>query len=263
MNEDPLGGQPAYPPRITTFIDILGFSRDVRNLEHRPQLLLPIEAVLRHIANCKRNIDDARGTGTARHDARMTHFSDCVVLSYRPAPDAAARALWDAAFLGQVMLRAGFLPRGAITIGRLWHDDSSVFGQALLDAYEAEQKRAITPRILVGGQLMQLASRFFNEHPGPESEQSCVRDDGDGRYLHALSKDWSFLHKERAEEQAGKYEFSGIQQMFEELQRMLPLRFQEATAREKVKLEWMRDYINRAIEEHELPVTFRVTLPSA
>src|SRR5262245_22957948 len=73
---------PAYQRDITTFIDILDFTRDVKSLSNRIQLLLPIEAVLRHIANCKRNIDHARSKGSGRHDARMTSFSDCVVLSY-------------------------------------------------------------------------------------------------------------------------------------------------------------------------------------
>lgn len=49
-NAEDLAKQPAYPRRITNFIDMLGFNRDVRSLERRPHLLLPIEAVLRHIA---------------------------------------------------------------------------------------------------------------------------------------------------------------------------------------------------------------------
>ncbi len=263
MNLEDAAEQPTYPKRVTTFIDMLGFTRDVRSLERRPHLLLPIEAVLRHIANCKRKIDEARARGMGRHDARMTHFSDCVILSYRPEPDAAARALWDAAVLGHVMLRAGFLPRGAITIGRLWHDDNAVFGQAFLDAYETERERVITPRIVVDDPVMELARVFLNDHSGPETEQSCIRDDGEGRYVHILSKDWSFLRREQAEEQAGKYEFSGVQLMFEEMQAMLPLRFQEATPRERLKLEWMRDYVNRAVEEHGLPDTLKVVLPTA
>jgi hypothetical protein len=108
---------------------------------------------------------------------------------------------------------------------------------------------------------MELARMFLREHSGPESAHSCIRDDGDGPYVHILSKEWSFLHREKAEEQAGQYEGSGIQMMFEEMHAMLPLRFKEATAKERLKLEWMRDYVNRAIEEHELSATLKVTLP--
>jgi len=57
-------------------------------LERRLHILLPMDAVLHHIANCKHNIEQARAEGRCRYDARMMHFSDCIVLSYRAEPNA-------------------------------------------------------------------------------------------------------------------------------------------------------------------------------
>ena len=42
---------------------MLGFTRDVLDLERRLHILLPIDAVLHHIANCKHNIEQARTEG--------------------------------------------------------------------------------------------------------------------------------------------------------------------------------------------------------
>jgi hypothetical protein len=251
-----------YAHRITTFIDFLCWTRDVRTLEAgQPGLFLPMEAALRHISNSKANIDQKRNQGQGRHDARMTQFSDSIVLSYQPSPDAAARALWDAAFVGQVMLRAGFLPRGGMTIGPLYHTDAAMFGGAFLEAYRLEQEVAINPRILVDDPVTEFAHQFLASHPGPESQQSCTRLDADGRrYVHVLSKHWSFLERERAEEIAGQFQDSGVKMMFDELCRMLPLRLKQAdTPKERYKIEWMRDYANDAIKEHGFDL--KVTLP--
>jgi hypothetical protein len=46
-----------YQDRITCFIDILGFSRDVASLDAKPALLLSVDAVLRRIGKCKSDID--------------------------------------------------------------------------------------------------------------------------------------------------------------------------------------------------------------
>src|SRR5262245_42075145 len=98
-----------------------------------------IDAVLRHVANCKRDIDRKRQQfGTVKFDHRITQFSDCVLMSYENLPGASLRAIADAAFIGQVILRPGYLPRGAITLAPLVHDDAVVYGSGLIYAYHLE-----------------------------------------------------------------------------------------------------------------------------
>src|ERR1700733_1557380 len=109
-----------YQDRITCFIDILGFSRDVAAIDANPALFLSVDAVLRHVSMCKLNIDHARARGGTSYDTRMSCFSDCLVVSYRCEPGATLRALWDAAYLGHVIIRPGYLPRGAMTVGKLY-----------------------------------------------------------------------------------------------------------------------------------------------
>jgi hypothetical protein len=105
-----------------------------------------------------------------------------------------------------------------------------------LDAYELEREDAINPRILISDDVMELARQCpeFQEH-------LHTRADDDGRrYVHVLSMNWPFLTKEWAEERAGKYEGSGISNLFDELRRMLPIRFARATTpQQRSKIEWM------------------------
>jgi hypothetical protein len=247
-----------YPRRLTTFMDILCWTNDVKNLEAGRAIFTSMEAVQTRIANCKANIDSRGSEGRGRHDARMTAFSDCLALSYEDTSGAAARALADAAFLGHVMLRGGFLPRGAITLGRLYHTDAAMFGGAFLDAFALEQNVAIYPRILISDDVMELARQC------PEFQADHhTRVDADGhRYVHVLSMNWPFLRKEQIEERAGEHEGSGITHLYEELRAMLPIRFSEgATPEQRRKIEWMRDYVNKSIDEQGLNEQ-KVVLPS-
>lgn len=50
----------------------------------------------------------------------------------------------------------GFFIRGAVTIGEVYHDDRSVFGPALVWAYELESKVAQNPRIIIDPDIAEL-----------------------------------------------------------------------------------------------------------
>jgi hypothetical protein len=253
-----------YPTRITCFIDVLGFSRDVCFIEERPGVFLSVEAMLRHIVRCKRNIDAKRSEGTVRHEARMSCFSDCIVTSYAATPEGALRALWDAAFLSHVVLRPGYLPRGAITLAPLFHDDDIVYGRALVEAATLEKEEVKTPRILITEPVMALVRQGLADAATPELEQDFVRDDGDGPYVHVLGREWSFLEKERAAEQAGEIHGEGMREMFIELRDVLPLRYAHAPHEgARRKIEWMRDYVNRSLSEHGLGDELWVQLPDS
>ncbi len=68
---------------------------------------------------------------------------------------------------------------------------------------------------------------------------------------------------ERAQEAAGQFEGNGIRMMFAEVRDMLQFRYKDAPNRRvRHKLEWMRDYANRAVEEHGLPGEYKVTFPN-
>lgn len=80
------------------------------------------------------------------------------------------------------LLEMGYFIRGAITAGNLFHDQHTVYGQGLVDAYQAETGKAIYPRIIVADELL---GPSFRGSPGTH-EAFRIDQDGVG-YIHVLS----------------------------------------------------------------------------
>ena len=62
-------------------------------------------------------------------------------------------------------LRYGFLMRGAITLGDFFHNEIFVYGKALVDAVEIEEKVAIYPRVLATDEVQQIVPQDFHKDP--------------------------------------------------------------------------------------------------
>jgi hypothetical protein len=233
---------PDYPDRIVTFIDLLGFSRDVQRIEQRPGLLLSIDAVLSAIVRCKRDLDARRQSGELDYDARLTQISDALVLSHRIERGAFGRAISHAAFLGNVCVRRGYLPRGIITIGKLIHDADRLYGGGLIDAYDAERQHVVDPRIAIDARVMEEFRREFAQAGQIGRAASFTRNRGTGDFVHILGPDWPFLKTMAAKGD------DGVSDMFDELRQMLPLRHMNAeNDAQRSKIEWMSAYVNETI----------------
>lgn len=247
---------PSYPERIITFIDLLGFSRDVLMIETRSGLLHLIHSVLNAIAKCKHDLDAKRASGSLAFDARFTHASDSLIVSYSNDPGACERAIAHAAFLGSMCIRRGFLPRGVITIGRLIHDDAILMGRGLIEAYRIESKEIGEPRIGIAPSILTaLKEQLFRK--GVSRDLSpYIRNRGSGDFVHILGPNWPYL-KKMAEEGD-----DGIPNMFDEIRQMLPIRYQNAdNKKQRRKIEWMTEYVNDSIQEQNLPEDWKVKLP--
>ncbi|HEY1746968.1 MAG TPA: hypothetical protein VGG11_09445 [Xanthobacteraceae bacterium] len=248
---------PDYPERIVTFIDLLGFSRDVQRIEERPGLLLSIDAVLSAIVRCKRDLDARRESGELNYDARLTQISDALVISYRIEKGAFGRAISHAAFLGNVCVRRGYLPRGIITIGKLVHDADRLYGGGLIDAYNAERQHVVEPRIAIDARVMEEVRKEFAQAGQIGRVGSFTRNRGTGDFVHMLGPDWPFLKTMAADGD------DGVPDMFGELRQMLPLRYRNAeNDAQRSKIEWMSAYVNETIAEQHLPSEWKVVLPS-
>jgi hypothetical protein len=248
---------PDYPERIVTFIDLLGFSRDVQMIEEHPGLLLSIDAVLSAIVRCKRDLDARRQSGELDYDARLTQISDALVISYRIEKGAFGRAISHAAFLGNVCVRRGYLPRGIITTGKLVHDADQLYGGGLIDAYNAERQRVVDPRIAIDARVMEEFRKEFAQAGQIGRAASFTRNRGSGDFVHLLGPDWPFLKT-----MADKGD-DGVRDMFHELREMLPIRYGIAeNDQQRSKIKWMSAYVNKTIAEQNLPSEWKVVLPS-
>ncbi|CAG2145553.1 hypothetical protein [Cupriavidus plantarum] len=119
---------------------------------------------------------------------RVTQFSDCIVVSYLVTERSAVFWLLNSIALQVLSLAEnGFLVRGGLTVGRLYHSDRHVVGPAMNEAYRIESQVAKYPRIVIDPKVLEVAKRARREGHTPEEEatyaKSFMTKDSDGEYF--------------------------------------------------------------------------------
>lgn len=143
---------------IVAFVDILGFKKLLENEEDAKNLF----EVIKNIKN--QNTPESR---VEYMDSQMklmptiTSFSDCIVFSIPLEkiiqPFDLGHAVNDilnmVQQLADSLMTGGYVLRGGITKGDIYHNDGIVFGSALIEAHDLESTKAKIPRILVSDKL--------------------------------------------------------------------------------------------------------------
>lgn len=143
-------GELSYENRVVAFFDTLGWREEVASAGTDARRIARLAAITRIFSSFVANSpDNAPG-------ARMTSFSDNVIVSLPYDPDILRWTLDGLATIQVGLALMGFWVRGALTVGNLFHDESTVFGPALNRAYELESKSAIYPRILIDPLIPEL-----------------------------------------------------------------------------------------------------------
>lgn len=147
-----------YKNRVVAFLDVLGWKQRVLSkgsegeevVKMLGKTLAQLQGVTRHF-NSLRNLlpEDQVWPG----DPVMTQFSDCLVLSVENDSHGRETLQNVLSILTSNLIQFGFLLRGGVTRGQLFHDDGLVFGPALIEAYELESKIASTPRVILSKEL--------------------------------------------------------------------------------------------------------------
>lgn len=165
-----------YDSCVVAFIDILGF-KEVLKSESKA------EEIHRALYSIKNNVDSHYGSDSYRKfkgvlDTEMTAFSDSVVIS--GSLEQAVAVYFDTLRFLDLILNSGFVCRGALSSGSLYHRDGIVFGPALVDAYEDESKRAVYPRVIVSPDVREL---ILNSENNPGEFCDLLKEDHDGRFF--------------------------------------------------------------------------------
>ena len=138
-----------YETRYVGFFDILGWSdaikNSVHNIEMQKKLGLAVSTMRSHLEMNEWKKQYGPWSG----DAQIVHFSDSLVVSTSADYAGKYEIISILSFLSDVLLQYGFLLRGGITKGEIYHKDSSVFRPALNRAYELESKNAVYPRVIL------------------------------------------------------------------------------------------------------------------
>lgn len=171
--------EPKCEEQFTAYIDLLGFKEfstrtDVESDEKRKEVL----GFLRSLSMLRGDFDvqsTTHETGkTSYIKPAISTFSDHIVISYPLGPISADGGL-DERFtpvliilqfndlltkIAGAALRIGFLVRGGATIGKLYHAQGVVFGEALVDAYQIESRISIYPRVVLSHKITSRLERI-------------------------------------------------------------------------------------------------------
>ena len=198
-------------------------------MEEDRQSILEIESIL----------PDLKGKG---HPLLMTAFSDCVVFSVDRMDGSGLMSILE--IIAQFCARSfalGYLVRGGLTVGPLFHQHSIIFGAAMIEAYELESQNANYPRILISPTVEEDIKVFDPVFP-MSGVEAIRRDKDDFLYVHILG------HEVGLTGQDGYFDL-----IRRKLLEMLSL-YESEKAQEKIK--WAIGYFNNTIKEiHETGAT--------
>jgi hypothetical protein len=174
-----------YEPSVVAFIDILGFKNALKDSSKASEILDTLSHVKKWIG--EKYSDSARDQFQGVFDIELTAFSDSVVIS--GGESQAVIVVLAALELSQLLIEKGFLCRGAIVCGELYHKEGIVFGNGLVDAFKTETSQAIYPRILLDQRIADLLNESKND---PNDFQGLIVSDKDSSvFLNLLYEDVS------------------------------------------------------------------------
>lgn len=167
----------SYERRLILFVDFLGFKEIVDRTATDPEALRKLLWAMQQLR--------AIGDDAMSKSQRFQQFSDCVVLSFKvKEPSGVFYLLNDIGLATITLASAGFLLRGAVTVGDLYHDDDFLVGPAMVRAYELESRTAKFPRIIIDPDALEVGrSNRSNRHTRREESaylESFLLKDEDG-----------------------------------------------------------------------------------
>jgi hypothetical protein len=230
---------PNYEERYCAFIDILGFRNFVKGL-----LGASDAAALRDVLH---KIHAPAGDPTVSWDIdfRAQSISDAIAISTTTM--GLYRLLEAIEKLAVDLLREGYFIRGGLVCGSLYHDDSMVFGDAFVRAYDLERTIARYPRVIISKEVMQniqsMGVGFFAD--GKKRYDAFIQQADDGPYyVHVLRTVADEIQRvqienlnKRPEEQTQLADYAHMQDM---IQRRLDEAAYEPRHFEKV--QWFAKY---------------------
>ena len=177
-------GKPVHRLSYCAFLDVLGFSERIR-MSYKDnagnKLLQEFHGIFeRRITRLKSDTDESL--------MYFKSFSDNVLLAHpRFSEDMESEfgfILWSISEYQFEIALQGFFIRGGLSVGPLFIDDNSVYGEALIDAYELESKTAVNPIVVLCKNTMKLVDKHIGYYHGEAAPQiRHVLINADGRYF--------------------------------------------------------------------------------
>ena len=236
----------SFERRAVAFLDILGFKELIARAESEPSEFAKLSD-LRNIVDSHVQFDNAKLAAAIPASIRPRYLfvSDSIIISSKLTEDTYDGLLAVAIKAIQIahkMLEAGYLLRGGISVGSVWHDDRNIFGTGYIDAYRAEQ-RAMHPRVILTDVALDH-SRTATIGGDPMSNWGLFGNHEGAVVLEALHPAYvsDLQRSNRIENVFSQYRNHILKSLS-----AMPL-----GSPERSKWEWMAGFFNRAITRHGL-----------
>lgn len=145
-----------YEKRAVAYVDVLGFSELVDQSKKGAEARKKLGDLVDKLANAVPCFDRHVGANVPKnHIPDHIYISDCIVLSVilddkaDKTYDGLSILVMRVIQLVQWFLEAGYLVRGGVAIGPVWHCDNNIVGPAYQEAYKLEQGVAVMPRVIL------------------------------------------------------------------------------------------------------------------
>ncbi|HEY2912093.1 MAG TPA: hypothetical protein VGK21_01925 [Candidatus Angelobacter sp.] len=182
----------AYELRAVGFLDVLGWREMIEDSQKNIDLIPKMGSALtlikltgelpKSIEDWLRSRAESEGKTFDPHEGRIqfAQFSDSLLISGEK--DLFYSVLFQiSSLIKSLFYNLGFLVRGAVTLGPMYHKGSVAFGPALTHGYDLERKSAIFPRVILDPILTTgLPVESDRLTPEPSPILSMLRRDEDG-----------------------------------------------------------------------------------
>jgi hypothetical protein len=238
-----------YQDRYCAFADILGFRELISRLRDSPASFDALHSLLKRI----HGTHSGEAVGFSETDFRAQSISDAVAISTAVNAAGLDQLFRSLQALSLDLLCEGYFVRGAVVKAPLYHDDQTVFGEALVRAYRFESEVAKYPRIVVTQEVRHDMLTYIAQSKDRYPKMDAIRQSADGpMYLDVLQPLISLLRK--AENPFGdlpgweKVQHSRYMQIRDKIQQ----RYGEAMddPRHFEKVRWFARYWNEVIPKN-------------
>lgn len=140
-----MGVHVEFEDRAVAFIDVLGFKALVAEAAQSDEQLKQLSGLIDLLSSAVPTMDATVDSSVAAHlIPKHIYISDCIILSApltdpdRKSYDGLSIVVMRAIQLSHYFLNSGYLIRGGISIGKVWHTKSNIVGPAYQEAYLLE-----------------------------------------------------------------------------------------------------------------------------
>lgn len=166
---DILNSSNAIEQRFVAFIDLLGFSAIISRIEQSKDKDDPELHILKSILNFmdQETYEPNYSTDLPIYvkteegliekelgDPRLTYISDCLIISAEPTLEGFKALSRKIHKITADLAFDGIFCRGAISKGKLFHNNKIIFGSSYIRAYELEKNEAKYPRIIIDPEIL-------------------------------------------------------------------------------------------------------------